>query len=528
MSFPTRVDLRFAALALGALGGLSLAAGCANDAGTTEGRPNRSLNVGQGGAQDIGYFRSIVAAGGVPRPETLDPVGFFAEHAVDLPEASCGEVVCVHTSLAIAPRFDGSNWTMAFLGLNTAVDPAALPRPPVHLVLAIDTSAATASIRTDLVESVRGMLATMRPEDRVSLVRVGAVADRVLGPVAPGDRTLGTALTNLASASDTGVALYDGLAVAGQAALERASPDTLSHITLVSSGAASRGITSHERIVALAEQLADEGVSISLVGGGEAFDDRIPLAIGEIGSGAYYFAADAEDLGRVLDLEGRTRLVPIARDLVVRVVPAPGYRVGRVYGARRMTATDEEARLETPVLLVGQRDGAMDVEDGRRGGGGGLFVELVADAESGIAEEMPAFSVEASYVDALSGEAVTVTDTRTNPLRPGVNPPTMMAELTDPVPSRAKAFMMLNMFLALRASTELFDVEDCERSLGVIDMMSRSVELWQGTEFADPDIAADWELMLDLRDNVRTQCEAIFGPVTPVEPRGFPGGCMMS
>ena len=177
--------------------GVSLTMGCSNSADTLgEGRGGtRSLNVGQGGAQDIGYFRSIVEAGGVPRPETLDPVGFFAEHAVDLPEATCGEVVCVHPSLAVAPRFDGSNWTMAYLGMNTSIDPASLPRPPVHLVLAVDTSASTSMLRADLVEAVRGMLATMRPEDRVSLVRIGAVADRLLGPVAPADRALGASLT---------------------------------------------------------------------------------------------------------------------------------------------------------------------------------------------------------------------------------------------------------------------------------------------------------------------------------------------
>jgi Ca-activated chloride channel family protein len=193
-----------------------------------------------------------------------------------------------------------------------------------------------------------------------------------------------------------------------------------------------------------------------------------------------------------------------------------------------MTASDMEARLESPVLLLGQRDGATDVDRGRRGGGGGLFVELLADPESGISAGQAAFVVEVSYLDGIRGERVTQRITRTNPLAPGRNPPTMMAELTDPVPARAKAFMMLNMFLALRAATELYDAADCARAIGVIDMMSRSVELWQATELADPDIAADWDLMLDLQDNIRTQCTATYGPVDPVEPRTFPGGCMLS
>lgn len=508
-------------LALGAA-----ASACAGEAAV--GTPMRpGLAVGQGGAQDFAYFRSIVEAGGVPRPDTLDPVGFFAEHAFDLPIAGCGEAVCTHASLAVAPRFDGSNWTMAFLGMNTPLDPADLPRPAVHLVLAVDTSASTSALRADLAESVREMLAPLRAEDRVSIVRVGAVADRLVGPVSAADRSIGTALAAISMASDEGVSLYDGLAVAGQAALERPAPDGLGHVTVITSGNASRGITSRERIVALAEGLAAEGVSISVIGGGGAFDDRIPIAIGEIGTGAYYFAADAEDLRAVLVLEGRTRLIPIATDFSVRVTPAPGYRVGRVYGARRMTASDDEARLESPVLLLGQREGASDVDRGRRGGGGGLFVELIADPLSGIGEGQPAFTVHTRYLDG-TGREVTSEVTIENPLEPGANPDVEMATLTDPDPARAKAFMMLNMYLGLRAATELFDASDCPRALGVIDMMGRSVDLWQTSEYADPDTAADWELLRDLRANIVQECEAIFGPVTPVEPRSFPGGCMMS
>jgi len=504
----------------------ALLSACASEA-AVDGRTDRGLAVGQGGAQDFAQFRSIVEAGGVPQPETLDAVGFFAEHAVDLPPPACGEAVCVHASLAVAPRFDGGNWTMAFLGMNTPLDPAALPRPPVHLVLAVDTSASTLALRADLLESAREMLAPLRAEDRVSLVRVGAVADRLVASVAPSDRSLARALEILASASDEGVALYDGLAVAGQAALERPSPDALAHVTLLSSGAASRGITGAERIVSLAEGLAAEGVSISVIGGGDAYDDRIPVAIGEIGTGASYYAADAADLRDVLALEGRTRLVPIATELVVTVTPAEGYRVGRVYGARRMTSSDGEARLESPVLLIGQRDGASDIDRGRRGGGGGLFVELIADPLSGVPRDRPAFTVRASYLDA-TGRAVTQEETVTNGLTPGENPPMVLASLSDPDPARAKVFMMLNMYLGLRAATELFDASDCSRAVGVIDMMGRAVDLWQTSEYADPDTAADWQLLLDLRENIETQCEATFGPVTPIEPRSFAGGCMMS
>src|SRR5215218_4344612 len=91
-----------------ALGACTVALGCSNSDGV-EGveTPTGSVNVSQGGAQDISEFRAIVEQGKVPSPETLDPVGFFAEHAIDLPDADCGKDVCIHPFLAVAPRFNG-------------------------------------------------------------------------------------------------------------------------------------------------------------------------------------------------------------------------------------------------------------------------------------------------------------------------------------------------------------------------------------------------------------------------------------
>lgn len=106
--------------------------------------PAASRSVVQAGPQDIGAYRAIVEAGEIPALSVLDERGFFAEHAIDLPAADCGASLCVHPMLAVAPRFDGGNWTLAFIGMNTSVDPSALPQNPRHLVLVLDASATLA------------------------------------------------------------------------------------------------------------------------------------------------------------------------------------------------------------------------------------------------------------------------------------------------------------------------------------------------------------------------------------------------
>ena len=67
--------------------------------------------------------------------------------------------------------------------------------------------------------------------------------------------------------------------------------------------------------------------------------------------------------------------------------------------------------------------------------------------------------------------------------------------------------MMLNMYLALRGSLELFAGGDCKRALGVIEMMQPSIEGWQA-EYSDPDIDADWELLLKLEENLQRACRS--------------------
>jgi len=97
----------------------------------------------------------------------------------------------------------------------------------------------------------------------------------------------------------------------------------------------------------------------------------------------------------------------------------------------------------------------------------------------------------------------------------------MWPEFSDE--NRAKAFMALNMYLALRAAVVFYDSGDCARAQGVIDMMNTSVDLWRARR-PDPDIEADAQLMDRLRTNLLGRCRS----VEPVQPRNFSGGCFYS
>ena len=87
---------------------LASLAACGSETPMSTPTGDGSRGVTFGGAADIGQFRAVAERGEIPDESMLDPVGFFAEHAVDLPAVDCGADVCVQSGLAVAPRFDGS------------------------------------------------------------------------------------------------------------------------------------------------------------------------------------------------------------------------------------------------------------------------------------------------------------------------------------------------------------------------------------------------------------------------------------
>lgn len=492
--------------------------------------PTGSVNVSQGGVQDMELFRSIIDQGLVPSPDVLDPVGFFAEHAVDLPPADCGQVVCVHPFLAVAPRMDRkSNWTMAFVAMNTSVDPTTLPRPPLHLAVTVERTSSTAGLgSSEVSDALRNLFNTLRPEDRVSVVGYGTNVEVLADTQAPSSAEVAMAITDATDArsfSNTQQGnLYGGLA-AVRDILEASAGAGFQgdHRVLLLSSGNRAGIAAPETIVGLAESLVRSRTAFSVVGYGSSYDPTLPVALGSLGAGTYSYARDNADLARLLGIEGATRLIPLAQNLQLDVTPAPGYRVGAIYGARRATRSESSVSLDLPAVFVGLRDDDSAVGGSRRGGGGGLFVELIADRSQNVAAGAPAFSVDTTWTD--KEQPAALANTVSNLLAPGENPQGMWPSFSNDV--GAKAFMMLNMYLALHATLELYDGGDCSRALGAIDMMGPVIAGWQG-RYADADITDDANLMQKLRINMERACRAATTTIPAPEPpeRDFPASCM--
>ena len=506
------------ALGLGACGAEGDSVGSVGREGDDYG----SHGVTQGGPQDIGRFRQILAQGQVPSPDTLDPVGFFNEHALDLPAANCGENVCLHAMLAVAPRFDGSNWTQAYVAMNTPVDPASLPRPPMHVTVAVEKTVRTQDSWGATMSGLRALQSALEPSDTLSLVVFSESARVIASDITQSDESALEDAISLAGMVPSGerAALYDALATAGQLVLQGQGA---SRIVVVTSGFADAGVADDEHVVTLAEGIVREGTSLTIVGTGEPFDPRLPYELSDLGAGAYYHPDGAQGFQEVFGVEAATTLYPIAQDFQLRVTPAPGYQVGRVYGVRRFGTQGGLAVLASPALFVGHRTGADDTAQGRRGGGGALFVELIPEpgAIVSIRPGQAAFRIDATWTDPLTRELRGTNAAVINPNSPGWTPDPSSPFFSDP--DRSKAYWMLNCYLALRAAVDFQQTGDCARAKGVIDMVQAMIEIWL-LDTPDVDIREDLELLLDLRFALEDECSS----TPPIRPQVFDGGCFAS
>lgn len=462
--------------------------------------PAGSTSVVQAGPQDIGEYRAIVEAGWVPATTVLDERGFFAEHKIDLPAADCGASICVHPMLAVAPRFDGGNWTMAFIGMNTAVDAATLPTKPRHLVLVLDMLGPSTSARDAMLASIAASLA---PEDRVSLVSGRGLETPPEG-VAPSRLTPALLPTEPGlPAISLYAALADALSVVRQAGFDAYAGRVL---LFPSSFAASGLDPQHLRDIALEFIGHETPISVFAAPSGSMSLDSDPMALlAELTSGNYYYTSGADDLEQAVAVESKTGFVPLARNLKLTLEAAPGYRIGRVYGAPSVRSDGQTAVLESPVSFVGARSSASDTETGRRGGGGGWFVQLLTEGPATGIPYSPAdaFTLHVEYDDAVSAERVTQIHRLETPLGVGQNPPREQPYFSDA--ERGKPFMMLNMYLALATTTMLANENRCGAARAIEPMMK---EAWQifSELFPDSDIDADFALLSRLTQNIRQNC----------------------
>lgn len=479
--------------------------------------PPGATGVTQGGAQDFGLFRQILEDGGIPGPDTLEDVGFFAEHKLDYPAPACGEDLCIHGMVgAMGNMVSGASCTLIQIGMNTPIDADELGRPPMHLVISVDVSgsmqgAPIAYLRAGLSE----MIDELKPEDHVSLVKYATDA-RVVFEHVPATEvsTLLSAFDQLQAAGSTN--LYDGLFTAYQIADTHKSPDQQNRVIFLSDGVATAGLQSGPKLRSLAEAYAREGIALSSIGVGTSFDVDVMRQLGEVGAGNFYFLEDPSAVEEVFTEEVKTFLHPIALDARLSVSVANAYQLRAAYGTTGWSSYGTGGSVDIPSLFVaGRTSSEAPIDGGRRGGGGGILLELVPRNDLDGSENAEVGRVEIAWRHPLTGETKQQTVDLATPHQPGEAP--VDGWFSDKTVE--KGFVMLNIYAAFKIAAQLAEDADPRTARRTLETLAPNVAAWL-EQNDDPDIADDLRYVHMFIDNLTGVVDSspVYQPADPPNP----------
>lgn len=483
-----------------------LASGC-NESAFTENRetvnPLSGIGVGQGGAQDFGLFKEILEDGGIPGPNTIDDVGFFAEHKIELPPATCGDTICVHAKIGhMGNLINGADCTIVQLGMNAPPDVLDVERPPLNLALVVDTSASMKTDELDAMEHVRigllRMLSQVEEGDRISLIDFDTTARVVVS----GTDDVGALETAILGLTANGATNISGGMQAGYSELDLyASPEAHSRMILVSDGVPNRGELSAAVMQAMAASRLDgDGYDLTTIGLGSDFDIDLMRGLAEEGGGSFYYLSDVADVEEVFVDEVGSFLVPLAEDVTLDLSVSGGPDLVNVFGTRDFSLTGNELTIDIDRLQAALRTSDEDQDGGRRGGGGAIVAEIMP-GPNGL-RSGPIGQVDLAYTDVRSGERVE----QQVPL-------VVAPDEVDPLvgwfegPGVEKSFVMLNIFAGFEFAAELSvqgNFIDAHDSL--VGLCFR-VEEWL-EDNPDADIADDLRYLRMFVQNVAPLAEA--------------------
>jgi Ca-activated chloride channel family protein len=457
-------------------------------------------SVSFGGQQDIGEFTAILGSGGIPGSDTLDANGFFNEHYAPPPQTGCTNALCMTPGVAVGKAWlDGSHQAALQLAIDTNVDPTLYPQLPLSLVVVIDHSGSMAEDgKLDNVKvGLHALIDALGDNDRLAIVEFD---DTVQTLAAFGsdslDRTgLGAIVDQIEPAGGTDI--LQGLTQGFELDVAALDPTRQSRVILLSDGLATSGVTDDTQILAGADQYIAQGIGLTTVGVGADFDLTLMRGLAEHGSGNFYFLEDAAAAMNVFAQELSYFTTPIALNLQVDAVAGTGWTFGEVVGSTLWAGTTQLGSMHIPAAFVASRTGAAPAPGtgGRRGGGSMLFIALTPTGMNPPDGKVADLTLTYTAPGATTPTTQQVTLAYPNDPSETPDPPYLSA------PEMAPRFAMYNMFLGLRAATELAANSTPTCAAVALESTQAAATAWNQTQ-ENPDIAADLTLVGEFLTNL--------------------------
>ena len=253
------------------------------------------------------------------------------------------------------------------------------PRSPVNLALVIDRSGSMNGPKlAHAKEAARHLVKQLGRGDRLSIVHYGSDVSALSSmPADPDGQARMLAYVD-GIWDEGGTNISAGLEEARRQLLPFAREYRVSRVILLSDGQPTEGLVHDEALTALARQLRADGLSMSAIGVGEAFNEDLMQGFAEYGAGAYGYLREGAQLASLFERDLKQAATTVAQHVSLEFTVARGRRARerprlshRAAGTHRARGAPRSRRRAD-----GARGGAAPAPG--RGGGqdvGGLRAE---------------------------------------------------------------------------------------------------------------------------------------------------------
>ncbi len=263
--------------------------------------------------------RSSLMAGVLPPPGAVrveEMVNYFP-YAYPAPDQADAPF---RSTATVMPTPWNPGTRLVHIGLQGRL-PALADRARLNLVFLIDTSGSMDEPNKLplLKQSLRLMLAELRPDDEIAMVAYAGSAGTVLEPTkARESATILAALDNLAAGGSTAGA--EGLALAYGVAVTMGGDGEVSRVLLATDGDFNVGIDDPDGLEAYIAKQRDTGIYLSVLGFGRGnLDDATMQALAQNGNGTAAYIDTLNEARKVLVDQLTGALFPIANDVKIQV-----------------------------------------------------------------------------------------------------------------------------------------------------------------------------------------------------------------
>lgn len=341
-----------------------------------------AMRVGQGGAQDINYFRGEVAYERIPHPNDFTAEGLMSEHDIVLPATeTCRQLFCltgdaVKADLLAVPQAR----YLVGVGFATNINGEKWRRDPVNLVAVVDKSGSMDGEPLELVrQSLVEVAQQLRDGDQMTIVLYGDRAHVHLDttPAARGGaariiNSIGAIRSSGSTSMEAGLRLGYSIADATAPAFKGRT-----RLMLFTDERPNTDATDAASFMGMATTASREGVGLTTIGVGVQFGAELATKISSVRGGNLYFIRDTADVQTLFENQLDYMVSELAHDLTVSITPRPGLKIGGVYGVPGQLLgwqNDVTVRVTIPTVFLDNR-------------GGGLFFSLMPDTAASFLPE---------------------------------------------------------------------------------------------------------------------------------------------